>query len=86
MGGQWLISPLVPLTVTAASGSEGRWPVQPAVDQAPVFSSSAELVVVHVTVTDRRGAYVTDLPREAFRIMEDSAPQSLDFFTGEDSP
>ncbi|HZL94607.1 MAG TPA: VWA domain-containing protein, partial [Vicinamibacterales bacterium] len=26
------------------------------------------------------------LPREAFRIMEDSAPQSLDFFTGEDSP
>ena len=86
MGGQWLTSPLVLLTVTAASGLEARWPVQPAVDQAPVFSSSAELVVVHVTVTDRRGAYVTDLPREAFRIMEDSAPQSLDFFTGEDSP
>lgn len=54
--------------------------------QAPVFSSRAELVVVHVTVTDRRGAYVTALPREAFRISEDGAPQRIDFFSGEDSP
>ena len=54
--------------------------------QAPVFSSRAELVVVHVTITDRRGAYVTALPREAFRISEDGAPQRIDFFSGEDSP
>ena len=54
--------------------------------QAPVFSSRAELVVVQGNVTDRRGAYVTALPREAFRISEDGAPQRIDFFSGEDSP
>ena len=52
----------------------------------PIFSSRAELVVAHVTVRDQRGAYVTALPQEAFRIFEDSAPQQIDFFTGEDSP
>ena len=50
------------------------------------FSSRAELVVAHVTVTDRQGAYVKCLPGEAFRIFEDGAPQRIDFFTGEDSP
>ena len=71
------------LTVSGMVASRAPRLVQ---DRTPVFSSSAELVVVHVTVTDRRGAYVTDLPREAFRIIEDSAPQRIDFFTGEDSP
>jgi VWFA-related protein len=52
----------------------------------PVFSSRAELVVVHVTVTDRQGAYVSGLPQEAFHITEDGAPQQVDFFSGEDSP
>jgi VWFA-related protein len=41
---------------------------------------------VHVTVTDRRGAYVTGLPRDAFRIVEDGAAQRIALFTGEDSP
>jgi Ca-activated chloride channel family protein len=54
--------------------------------QPPVFSSRAELVVAHVTVKDQRGAYVTALPREVFRIFEDGVPQRIDFFTGEDSP
>jgi Ca-activated chloride channel homolog len=52
----------------------------------PIFSSSAELVVAHVTVKDRQGAYVTSLPQEAFRVFEDGTPQRIDFFTGEDSP
>ena len=52
----------------------------------PVFSSRAELVVVHVTVKDRRGAYVTGLSRDAFRIIEDGSAQQIAFFTGEDSP
>ena len=54
--------------------------------QAPVYSSRAELVVVHVTVKDRRGAYTTGLRKEAFRIIEDGTPQRIEFFTGEDSP
>jgi VWFA-related protein len=60
--------------------------VQQRDEQTSVFSSSADLVVVHVTVTDRRGAYVTGLSRDAFRIVEDGTPQRIDLFTGEDSP
>jgi Ca-activated chloride channel family protein len=86
MRGEWLIPPLALLAVMTVSGQDAGRPVQRANEQAPVFSSAAELVVVHVTVTDRRGAYVTGLSREAFRIVEDGTPQSIDLFTGEDSP
>ena len=68
---RWPISQLALLAVMADSSLEAGRPVQPAHDHAPVFSSGAELVVVHVTVTDRRGAYVTGLTREAFRRVED---------------
>jgi hypothetical protein len=80
------MAPLVLLAVLPVSGVDASRRPQPAQDRAPLFSSSADLVVVHVTVTDGRGAYVTDLPRDAFRIVEDGAPQRIEFFTGEDSP
>jgi len=78
---------VIPLTVCLATVStEERGPVQSPEVQTPIFSSRAELVVAHVTVKDRQGAYVTSLPEEAFRVFEDGAPQRIDFFTGEDSP
>ena len=77
---------MIVLAATTVAAQQGRPGAQLPDAQAPVFSSRAELVVVHVTVTDRRGAYVTALPREAFRISEDGAPQRMDFFSGEDSP
>jgi VWFA-related protein len=86
MRGKWLIAPLALLAVMTISGQTASRPVQRANEQIPVFSSAAELVVVHVTVTDRRGAYVTGLSRDAFRIVENGTPQSIDLFTGEDSP
>ena len=85
MRGKWLIPPLALLAVMTVFGQDAGRPVQRANDQAPVFSSAAELVVVHVIVTDRRGAYVTGLSRDAFRIVEGGTPQSIDLFTGEDS-
>lgn len=51
----------------------------------PQFTTGTELVVLHVTVTDRRG-YVPGLPETAFRIFEDDVPQRLRFFGGEDAP
>ena len=86
MRGRWLISSLVLLAVLTVSGVDASRRPPPAQDRAPLFSSSADLVVVHVTVTDGRGTYVTDLPRDAFRILEDGTPQRIEFFTGEDSP
>lgn len=86
MHGEWLIPPLALLAVMTVAGQDIGRPVQRVNEQAPVFSSAAELVVVHVAVTDRRGANVTGLSRDAFRIVEDGTPQRIDLFTGEDSP
>lgn len=52
----------------------------------PVFSSESDLVVVHATVKDRNGAYVTGLTRDAFAILEDGRPQNAQLFTNEDAP
>jgi Ca-activated chloride channel family protein len=74
----WII-PAIVLVVTTVSATQLP-DTQPA-----IFSSRAELVVVHATVRDRHGGYVTALPKEAFRLFEDGVPQRIDFFTGEDS-
>jgi Ca-activated chloride channel family protein len=52
----------------------------------PLFSSQSDLVVVHATVKDRSGAYVTGLTRDAFAILEDGRPQTPQLFTSEDAP
>jgi Ca-activated chloride channel family protein len=52
----------------------------------PVFSTGSDLVVVHATIKDRGGAYVTGLTREAFAILEDGRPQNAQLFTNEDAP
>ena len=52
----------------------------------PVFSTGSDLVVVHATVKDRGGAYVTGLTRDAFAILEDGRPQNAQLFTSEDAP
>jgi Ca-activated chloride channel homolog len=54
--------------------------------EPPVFSADSELVVLHVTVKDRRGAYVAGLPQEAFSVVEDGRAQTVRFFTDTDTP
>lgn len=84
MRGWWLVFQLALLTAMSVSTLDASRPAH-AQDHASVFSSSTEIVVVHVTVTDRRGAYVTGLSRDAFRVVEDGTLQRIDLFTGEDS-
>ena len=54
--------------------------------RGPTFSTSSELVVLHVTVRDRKGAYVTGLTQDAFNVIEDGRAQSVRFFTDTDTP
>jgi len=54
--------------------------------EPPVFSADSELVVLHVTVKDQRGAYVSGLPQEAFSVVEDSRAQTVRLFTDTDTP
>src|SRR5262245_23340947 len=76
----WVIAAVV-LAALAVGAQEPQEP-----PQKPTFSSSTDLVVLHVMVKDRQGAYVTDLQREAFTVMEDGQPQTIHAFSDEDDP
>jgi Ca-activated chloride channel family protein len=52
----------------------------------PDFSVNSQLVIVPVTVTDRRGASVNGLPKEAFGISEDGISQQIASFSEDDAP
>jgi len=52
----------------------------------PTFSSESELVVLQVTVFDRHGDSVRQLPREVFHVVEDGTPQTITMFSGEEAP
>jgi Ca-activated chloride channel family protein len=58
----------------------------PAHSGQPTFSARSDLVVLHVSVTDRDGQYVPDLAADAFGIAEDGVPQRVEFFAHEDAP
>lgn len=51
-----------------------------AAQQRPIFRAGTELVTIGVTVTDRRGAFITDLTAEHFDVLEDGRPQTIRYF------
>lgn len=52
----------------------------------PVFKAEAELVVLHVSVRDRGGRYITGLDRDAFTVIDDGQPQTVSMFSADDVP
>src|SRR5690606_17363093 len=52
----------------------------------PVFRAASDLVVVHATVEDRRGAAVPGLTRDDFLVYEDNRPQEIQFFSSAEAP
>lgn len=64
--------------VMAAGSMTG---VDVAIAQEPsLFRTQVDLVVLNVTVTDRRGRYIENLSPDQFRIFEDGVPQDLSSF------
>lgn len=55
-------------------------------DEQTTFKSDTDLVVLHVNVFDRSDDAVPNLPREAFRVYEEDAPQDITIFSGADVP
>jgi len=47
---------------------------------------NVDLVLLDVSVRDSRGGYVTDLPKEAFRVLVDGRPQNISQFARVDAP
>lgn len=52
----------------------------------PAFTSSSELVVLHVSVVDRHAGFVAGLPKGAFEVFEDNRQQPIALFANEDTP
>ena len=67
--------------VLAAATGVAAFPQEP-----PVFRAQSELVVLHVMVKDRKGAYVGGLTADAFEVLEEDRPQNIAFFAPEDAP
>jgi Ca-activated chloride channel family protein len=55
-------------------------------DDAFVFTSDASLVTLHVSVLDKNGKPVTNLPQSSFKVYEDNVEQPLKIFKREDVP
>lgn len=70
----------------AAAGAARRDPRPLPAQQQPTFRTESQLVVLHVRVKDRRGAYVTGLPQSAFTVFDEGVPQRIALFSREDSP
>ncbi|MBV8550027.1 MAG: VWA domain-containing protein [Acidobacteriaceae bacterium] len=50
------------------------------------FRSDTRLVVLHASVTDKKGKLLTDLPQNAFKVFENGQPQEVKIFKREDVP
>ena len=50
------------------------------------FRSDTRLVVLHASVTDRKGKLLTNLDQHAFKIFENGQPQQIKIFRREDVP
>ena len=54
--------------------------------ERPTFKAESELVVLHVSVRDGNGRYITGLDRDAFTVIDDGKPQTLEMFSGDEVP
>ena len=55
-----------------------------AIDGTAIFSTETRLVPLSVTVQDRSGHLVTNLPQSAFQVLENGAVQTIKMFKRED--
>jgi Ca-activated chloride channel family protein len=76
---------LVLLALGASVGLCMNRPLRAAQDP-PLFTSESSLVVLHVTVRDKQGRYVSGLAHDAFDVFEDGKRQITPLFADEDAP
>jgi Ca-activated chloride channel family protein len=79
---RWLLPGLTAIAVAALAQNPQSKPP----DDAVLFRTDTRLVVCHTTVTDKTGHPVTGLPKSAFSVTEDGAPQEIKVFRAEDMP
>jgi Ca-activated chloride channel homolog len=91
------VTVLAALFACAAVRAQNPLPVTPSPPPPPppgmvpqtqhgVIKSNVDLVVLHTTVVDDRGNFVSDLKQDSFRVFEDKVEQKLSVFSREDVP
>ncbi len=78
--------PAILVLLALFAGVPAAQVVAPALAEQPVFKSESQLVVLHVSVRDRAGRYVSGLSRDAFTVIDDGQPQAITMFSGDDVP
>ena len=61
-------------------------PQATAPDQDPVFRSDTRLVLLPVSVSEKNGKLLTNIPQKAFKVYENGAEQPIKIFRREDVP
>jgi Ca-activated chloride channel family protein len=82
-----LALPLLFLTVLEGSAGQQAPPAPQDLDSESLrISVDVALVVLHATVTDRQGGFVSDLDRQGFEVYENGVLQRILLFSNEDIP
>jgi len=50
------------------------------------FSARSDLVVLNIAVTDARGAFVSGLSQDTFKVIDEGQPRKIEFFAEQDAP
>jgi Ca-activated chloride channel family protein len=80
----WQAKAPAPLLFVALAAGIALWGQQK--EGPAIFTADTSLVVCHTTVVDKSGHLVTNLPKEAFTVLEDGKPQEIKVFRREDIP
>jgi len=78
--------PLYSILVFGVSLLTAGFSLSVSAQDRPTFRSNAELVVLHVSVRDRGGRYITGLTKDAFTVIDDAKPQTLEMFSADEVP
>jgi Ca-activated chloride channel family protein len=74
------------ILATWSAGAPSFWSVRQSPPPQHFISSSTELVVLPVVVTDRHDRFVAGLPQNRFTVFDNSHKQDVSLFTAEDTP
>lgn len=79
-------NPLPPLAPASPPPPPGYVPPGQEAAQQHRLKADVDLVVLHVTVSDPKGEFVSDLKQGNFRVFEEKAEQKISLFSRDDIP
>lgn len=71
---------------TPSPSPKATFTPRPPTEETEIYKVETELVNLNVRVVDRNGRPINGLRQEEFKIMEDGAPQSIEFFSKAEVP